>query len=91
MKTVEVKFGIGDIVCPVHQAEKGNANRAEIRGITIHEDGTKTYYADDGNWHYEENLVSEAEAFNLAASFHEEQARMLRECADEKTRIVCPK
>ena len=84
MKSIEVKFGIGDIVCPVYDAENGEVVRNEVKTIEILSDGKRYYYTDGGTLYREEQLVSETEAFDLAIAYHKRQAEMLIEAATEK-------
>ena len=83
MKSIEVKFGIGDIVCPVYDAENGKVERMAVKVIEIKK-GKRFYQTDNGNYYREEQLVSEAEAFDLAIAYHKRQAEMLIEAATEK-------
>jgi hypothetical protein len=83
MKSIEVKFGIGDIVCPVYDAENGKVERMAVKVIEIKK-GKRFYQTDNGNYYREEQLVSEAEAFDLAVAYHKRQAEMLIEAATEK-------
>lgn len=83
MKSIEVKFGIGDIVCPVYDAENGKVERMAVKVIEIKK-GKRFYQTDNGNYYREEQLVSEAEAFDLAIGYHKRQAEMLSEAATEK-------
>jgi len=83
MKSIEVKFGIGDIVCPVYDAENGKVERMAVKVIEIKK-GKRFYQTDNGNYYREEQLVSEAEAFDLAVAYHKRQAVMLTEAATEK-------
>ena len=83
MKSIEVKFGIGDIVCPTLNAEDGKVDRMAVESIVIKK-GERSYRTDNGNYYREEQLVSEAEAFDLAIAYHKRQAEMLIEAATEK-------
>ena len=83
MKSIEVKFGIGDIVCPTLNAEDGKVDRMAVESIVIKK-GERSYRTDNGNHYREEKLVSEAEAFDLAIAYHKRQAEMLIEAATEK-------
>jgi len=46
--------------------------------------GRRRYQTDNGDYYREEQLVSEAEAFDLAIAYHKRQAEMLIEAATEK-------
>jgi len=83
MKSIEVKFGIGDIVCPTLNAEFGKIDRMAVEQIEIKK-GRRRYQTDNGDYYREEQLVSEAEAFDLAIAYHKRQAEMLIEAATEK-------
>ena len=83
MKSIEVKFGIGDIVCPTFNVEEGKVYRMAVELIEIKK-GERRYQTDNGNYYREEQLVSEAEAFDLAIAYHKRQAEMLIEAATEK-------
>ncbi len=83
MKSIEVKFGIGDIVCPTLSAEDGKVDRMAVELIEIKK-GRRRYQTDNGDYYREEQLVSEAEAFDLAIAYHKRQAEMLIEAATEK-------
>ena len=83
MKSIEVKFGIGEIVCPTLNAKDGKVDRMAVETINIKK-GKTVYQTENGNYYREEQLVSEAEAFDLAIAYHKRQAEMLIEAATEK-------
>lgn len=82
MKNIEVKFGIGDIVCPVCEAENGKIERTKVVGIDLRLDEVRNYFTESG-YYRESQLVSEAEALELAIAYHERQAEMLRKEAEK--------
>jgi hypothetical protein len=83
MKSIETKFEIGDLVCPIYEAEKGEVDCREITGIIIHENGDTRYII--GALQYrEDQLVSEIQALEIAIKYHKRQERMLQEVFAEK-------
>jgi len=83
MKNVETKFEVGDLVCAVYEAEKGEVNRHEITGIIVHKNGDRRYVTDALQYR-EDQLVSEIEALEIAIQYHKRQERMLQEIFAEK-------
>jgi len=88
MKNFETKFGIGDLVCIIYEAEKGEVNRQEITGIIINKNGDRRYIIGALQFR-EEQLISETEALKIAIDYYRNQIRMLQEILEEKGKSVC--